>query len=440
MTLIQERIAHGALPGTTAIVVIFALTYCGIAIGHVPGLRLNRTGIALLGAIAVMIVSGLPTQTVVGFVDWPTILLLFGFFVLSSQLRLTGFFDKIALGLAARLDNPRRFLLALMVMVAGLSAFLNHDIVCFVFAPMVATALLRKGLNPVPFLVALAIASNIGAGATLVGNAQDMMIAQAAKLSFGPYLLWCVTPVVLSLAAAYAIIWSLSRNSLTADAGAPLVAPAQPRPFVRAHAIKGLAILALVIALFFTSIPKELIALTAAGIHLASPKFKTEELLGGVDWSILVLFVSLFVVTGAFQSTGYGDRAVASLARSGLDLQIAESARGRDRGAVELDQQLGGGAAAGEGRQRDPAGDSLCAGAREQPRRQPHRDRQRVERHRRASKLAAFRPKDRDFVRVLLAERLIDSNVLCQRIETLDMAEAERLRRVQWVQLTIREL
>lgn len=321
VTLIQESIPHGALPGTTAIVVIFALTYCGIAIGHVPGLRLNRTGIALLGAIAVMIASGLPTQTVVGFVDWPTILLLFGFFVLSAQLRLTGFFDKIAAGLAARLDKPARFLFALMVMVAGLSAFLNHDIVCFVFAPVVGTALLRKGLNPVPFLVALAIASNIGAAATLVGNPQDMMIAQAAKLSFGPYLLWCITPVALSLTAAYAIIWSLSRNSLATYAGAPPGAPAQPRPFIRAHAIKGLVILALVIALFFTSIPKELIALTAAGIHLASPKFKTEDLLGGVDWSILVLFVSLFVVTGAFQSTGYGDRAVESLAHAGLNLQ-----------------------------------------------------------------------------------------------------------------------
>ncbi len=321
VTLIQEGIPHSTLQGTTAIVVIFALTYCGIAIGHVPGLRLNRTGIALLGAIAVMIVSGLPTQAIVGFVDWPTILLLFGFFVLSAQLRLTGFFDKIAAGLAARLDNPARFLFALMLMVAGLSAFLNHDIVCFVFAPVVATALLRKGLNPVPFLVALAIASNIGAAATLVGNAQDMMIAQAARLSFGSYILWSITPVVLSFAAAYAIIWRLSRHNLATDAGAPPEPPVPPRPFVRAHAIKGLVILALVIALFFTSIPKELIALTAAGIHLASSKFKTEDLLAGVDWSILVLFVSLFVVTGAFQSTGYGDRAVASLARAGLNLQ-----------------------------------------------------------------------------------------------------------------------
>jgi Na+/H+ antiporter NhaD/arsenite permease-like protein len=317
----QENLAHAAMPGTAAIVVIFAVTYLGIAVGHVPGLRLNRTGIALLGSIAIMIFSGLPTQTVVGFIDWPTILLLFGFFVLSAQLRLSGFFDKIAAGLAGRLDNPARFLLTLMVVVAGLSAFLNHDIVCFVFAPVVATALLGKRLNPVPFLVALAIASNIGAAATIVGNPQDMMIAQAAKLSFGPYLLWCITPVLVSLAAAYAIIWRLSRRGLATDADAPSVAPAQPQPFNRLHTIKGLVILVVVIALFFTSIPKELIALTAAGIHLASGKFKTEDLLAEVDWSILVLFVSLFVVTGAFQSTGYGDRAVEWLARSGLDLE-----------------------------------------------------------------------------------------------------------------------
>jgi Na+/H+ antiporter NhaD/arsenite permease-like protein len=313
--------AHGTPPGTTAILAIFAVTYCGIAVGHVPGLRLNRTGIALLGAIAMMIFSELPTEAVVGFIDWPTIMLLFGFFVLSAQLRLSGFFDKVATDLSGRLDDPRRFLLILMLVTAGLSAFLNNDIVCFVFAPVVGAALLRKRLNPVPFLIALAIASNIGAAATLVGNAQDMMIAQTAQLAFGPYMLWCITPVLLALGGSYALIWRMSRHDLASAAPVPDGSPPSFRPFDRPHAIKGLIILGLVIAFFFSPIPKELIALTAAGIHLASPKFKTDELLALVDWPILVLFIALFVVTGAFQSTGYGDRAVAWLARSGLDLQ-----------------------------------------------------------------------------------------------------------------------
>ncbi len=308
-------------PATLAVLVIFALTYLGIAVGRVPGLKLNRTGIALLGAIVIMIFSDLPTTTVVGFINWPTVLLLFGFFVLSAQLHLCGFFAKVANDISARLENPARFLLTLMLVTAGLSAFLNHDIVCYVFAPIVATTLLRRQLNPVPFLIALAVASNIGAAATLVGNPQDMMIAQIAGLDFGRYILWCITPVLFALGCAYALIWSMSRHDLVPTAPMPAIAKPSTYPFNRPHTIKGLVILGLVIAFFFSSVPKEIIALTAAGIHLASPKFHTEDLLGLVDWSILVLFMGLFVVNGVFQATGYGDQAVQWLARGGLNLQ-----------------------------------------------------------------------------------------------------------------------
>jgi Na+/H+ antiporter NhaD/arsenite permease-like protein len=308
-------------PATPAVLAIFGLTYLGIAAGRVPGLKLNRTGIALLGAIAIMIFSGLPTTTVVGFINWPTVLLLFGFFVLSAQLRLSGFFDKVANDISARLGNPARFLLTLMLVTAGLSAFLNHDIVCFVFAPVVATGLLRRQLNPVPFLIALAVASNIGAAATLVGNPQDMMIAQIAGLDFGRYLLWCITPVLFALGCAYALIWTMSRHNLASTVPAPDGVKPPTRPFDRPHTIKGLVILVLVIAFFFSSVPKEIVALTAAGIHLASPKFHTEDLLRLVDWPILVLFLGLFVVNGAFQATGYGDQAVQWFAHIGLNLQ-----------------------------------------------------------------------------------------------------------------------
>ena len=268
-----------------AVTAIFALTYLGIAVGRVPGLQLDRTGIVLLGAIAVMVFGGLPTATVVGFIDWPTVLLL-------------------------------------MAVTAALSAVLNHDIVCLVFAPIVGAALLRRQLNPVPFLIALAVASNIGAAATPVGNPQDMMIAQVAGLGFAPYVLWCAVPVLLSLAAAGGLIWALSRRrlTLTPPVGPALALP-PAQPLDRAHTTKGLLILLVVIGLFFTSLPKELVALTAAGIHLASPKFRTQDLLALIDWPILVLFMGLFVVTGAFQATGTGDAAVQSLARAGLDLQ-----------------------------------------------------------------------------------------------------------------------
>ncbi len=299
---------------------IFALTYLGIAAGRVPGLKLDRTGIALLGAIATMVFGGLPTEAVVGLIDWPTVLLLFGFFVLSAQLRLSGLFDAMAEGVARRLDHPREFLALLIAITAGLSAFLNHDIVCFVFTPIVGAALLRRGVNPVPFLVALAIASNIGAAATLVGNPQGMLIAQVARLGFGPYVLWCLVPVGFALVAAYGVIWRLSRDRLaTARPLVPATAEAL-RPLDRAHTAKGLVILAIVIGLFFTPLPKELVALTAAGIHLASTKFRTVDLLRLVDWPILLLFMALFVVTGAFERTHYGQQVVQALAHAGVDL------------------------------------------------------------------------------------------------------------------------
>ena len=317
--------ASTGFQGKPVTLAIFALTYLGIAFGHVPGLKLNRVGIALLGAIAMMIFGSIGTREVISYINWPTIFLLFGFFVISAQLRLSGFYNQVASGISARRGHPARFLLVLMLVTGGLSAFLNHDIVCFVFTPIVGTALLRQRLNPVPFLIALAIASNIGAAATVIGNPQDMMIGQVAHLNFGHYLLWCATPVIVAMAAAYGLIWGLSRKQIAV--AWPAAAEAQPEiiPFNRAHTIKGLVILVVVVGLFFSPLPKEVIALAAAGIHLASTKFRTDDLLKLVDWPILVLFMGLFVVTGAFQATGYGDQAVQWLAHSGFNLDVPQN-------------------------------------------------------------------------------------------------------------------
>ena len=302
------------------ILMVFVLTYIGIAIGHIPGLKVNRAGIALLGAIGMMIFGGVTTADAVSYVNWPTVCLLFGFFVISAQLRLSGFYDNIAAGLANQLAHPARFLFILMLVAGGLSAILNHDIVCFVFAPVTGAALLRKGINPVPFLVALAISSNIGAAATLIGNPQNMMIGQVAHLNFGRYMAWSILPVVFAMTAAFGIIWLMSRNNLRASLPDQNGKQPQNYPYNRVHTVKGIIILGVVIGLFFTSVPKEIIVLAAAGIHLASTKFRTEDLLGLVEWPILVLFMGLFVVAGAFQSTGYGQVAVQRMAQSGFNL------------------------------------------------------------------------------------------------------------------------
>ncbi len=200
---------------SSSILVIFVLTYAGIALGRIPGLKLNRAGIALLGAIGMMVVGRVTTKDVIAIVNWPTVFLLFGFLFISAQLMLSGFYDRAASVISSRMGHPAAFLLVLMTATAGLSAFLNHDIVCLAFTPIVTAALLKNKYNPVPFLVAMALASNIGAAGTLIGNPQDMLIGEMARLGFGEYLLWSLTPVIVSLGFAYGITWFMSRKRLT---------------------------------------------------------------------------------------------------------------------------------------------------------------------------------------------------------------------------------
>lgn len=302
------------------VLALFILTYVGLAVGRIPGLKLNRTGIALLGAIAMMIVTRNSTAATLAAVNWPTIALLFGFFVISAQLRLSGFYDRVAALICERLNAPVRFLGYLILVVAGLSAFLNNDVVCYVLAPVVGAAAVSKGRNPVPFLIAIALASNIGAGATLIGNAQNMMISQLANLGFLRYLIWSVVPVLVGLAAVYLVAARSAVSSAGSACGGVGTPVAAAYPFDPYHTAKGIVILAIVVALFFTSLPHEIVVLVAAGIHLLSTKFRTEELLGLVDWPLLLLFMALFVMSGTFQASGYTDQMVQWLRDVHFDL------------------------------------------------------------------------------------------------------------------------
>jgi len=301
------------------LVIILVLTYLGIAVGHVPGLKLDRTGIVLLGAIAAVTFGGVTIADSIIYINWPTILILFGFLVISAQLRLSGFYHKVADIVSGHLDNPRRFLLLLMAMAGGLSTILNHDVVCLVFTPIIGGAVVRRNLDPCPYLIALAVSSNLGAAATLIGSPQNMMIGEIAHLDFAKYVLWSTPPVGFALGSAYGIIWMASRKTIRLKKPTLSTSFEAEAAFDRAHTKKGLLILAVVVGLSFTSLPKEVIVLTAAGVHLASPKYRTADLLGLVDWPVLVLFMSLFVVTGAFHASEYQD-AVKALGSAGLNL------------------------------------------------------------------------------------------------------------------------
>ena len=302
----------------TATLVIFGLVYLGMILGEIPGLALDRTGVALLGAIGVVAVGREPLGGSWSGVDMPTLHLLFAMMVISAQFRLAGFYTHVSRRLVAADVSPPR-LLALVVGLTGLlSAVLTNDIVCLAMAPVLVEGCARRGLDPLPFLLALACAANVGSAATLIGNPQNILIGQALRLSFTGYLIDAGVPALLGLAATWAVIAFQFRGRWRRELPAPqITAPT----FNRWQSFKGLTVTAvLVIAfLFFPRLPREWVALVCAGVLLMSRRMASREMMSLVDWQLLVLFVGLFVVNDAFQRTGAMTQAVSFVRHHGVD-------------------------------------------------------------------------------------------------------------------------
>lgn len=301
---------------------IFVLTYAGIALGKVPGLALDRTGIALMGAIAMVALGVVTPGTAAAAVDLPTILLLYGLMILSAQLRLGGFYTWCASKIVPLAVYPKRFLLAVMTVSAVLSALLANDIVCFAFTPVLTASLIRAGLNPVPFLLGLAVSSNIGSAATLIGNPQNMLIGQVGRLDFADFFFWCAPPALAALSAAYLVIIGICGGrwrrltAIPVGAGAPDAWPALDVW----QTAKGLSAVLVLVGLFLTDIPREIAAVTVAGVLLCSRKMKTRSILGLVDWHLITLFCALFVVVNGISQSGWLEASVNRLSALGVNL------------------------------------------------------------------------------------------------------------------------
>jgi Na+/H+ antiporter NhaD/arsenite permease-like protein len=367
-----------------AVFAITAVVYLGMFLGGLPKLRLDRSGVALLGAIAMIAVTGMTLPQAAAAVDLPTIVLLFAFMVVSAQMRLGGFYTAVTRGVG-NLPLGWRGLLAVMLLVAAvLSAVFSNDVICLAMTPVVARICLARRIDPLPFLIGLACAANIGSAATLIGNPQNMLIGSMLELPFASYLEAAGLPVVASLAVLW--LWlalvphtaavkaaeqaavpasvpvsaagssdaaapSASRTAdaarpaasasdaaspsatvtgdaagTAASAAVPAASTLQPTdddspPFDPIQSAKGLAVSAALLVIFlFSDWPREVSALVGAAILLLSRRLHSSHVMGYVDWQLLLLFIGLFIVNHGFQSTGLPTQVVAWLAAQGVQL------------------------------------------------------------------------------------------------------------------------
>ena len=300
-------------------------------LGEIPGLALDRSGIALLGAIAIVASGRLTLEEAWLAVDTSTVALLFGLMVVSAQFRLGGFYAETVRRIATRAAEPDALLLWVTVAAGLLSAVLANDIVCLAMAPMLIEMCALRRIAALPFLLALACAANVGSAATLIGNPQNMFIGQSLQLSFAGYLLDGGPPAVLGLAITWLVIrwqwqgrWSDDRHlpGGPKSVGETLsTGHVQPPPFDAWQTAKGLVLLAFVVAAFlFTPWRRDVVALAAAGVLLLSRRMASREMIGLVDWHLLVLFMGLFVVNAAVERAGLLRELYADLSSLGIDL------------------------------------------------------------------------------------------------------------------------
>ena len=291
---------------------IFLLTYAGLALGRVPGLRMDRAGIAFVGATLMLVTGVLSLNDAVSpeSIDFKTLFLLFGMMIVVGVLRLSGFFERLT-GMALRRISAPRGLLAVTIGLSGLlSAFLINDVICVVLTPLVLHLARRMKFDPLPHLIGLATAANIGSTGTITGNPQNIYIGAHSGISYLHFAERLLPVAILGLVLNYLVVALVYRSRLAKpreqNVGRPDVSEdgdAEGTPRSRAHArlqIKAMTVTFVAVVLFFTGLPLELVALGAAALVLLD-RINPKKIYRQVDWSLLVMFTGLFIVVHAFQ-------------------------------------------------------------------------------------------------------------------------------------------
>jgi Na+/H+ antiporter NhaD/arsenite permease-like protein len=290
--------------------ILFTLTYAGLALGKIPGLRMDRAGIALVGATLMLGMGIITLHEAVSpqAIDYETLILLLGMMIVVGCLRLSGFFRLLAHWCLDRIETPKG-LLAVTILLSGvLSAFLVNDIVCLALTPLVLHLARRLRFNPVPHLIGLATASNIGSTATITGNPQNMIIGIHSHVSYLRFAAKLFPLAALGLVLDFLVIAYVYRRALVppkiVDVTRPIVHEAPP-PLRRAHRwllSKSVLATLVTVTLFFVlpSSALPIVALGAAAFLLVGRIVHPEKIYRQIDWSLLVTFAGLFVVVHVF--------------------------------------------------------------------------------------------------------------------------------------------
>jgi Na+/H+ antiporter NhaD/arsenite permease-like protein len=280
---------------TTRLVILVA-TYLLIAIQRLPWGKVSRPLAALAGAVAMVTLGGLNLRDAYTAIDLDVMVFLLGVLVLTAHLEEGGFFEWAAARIVRRATSPRALLAAVVVASGLLSAFFVNDTICLVLTPLLLAVLRPLDLEPLPYLLALALAANVGSAMTPVGNPQNMLIAVRSGLPFGRFVMSLALPSIGGLMLVFGVVAVVHRRALgRALPAGPAAAPAE-RAFDRPMVVRAIVVFGGALVAWLLGFSMPLVAITAATVLMLIAGRDSGKTLASVEWPLLLFFGALFVV------------------------------------------------------------------------------------------------------------------------------------------------
>lgn len=281
---------------------IFVITYIGFSFGGFPYLRVDRAGVAIIGAVALVSAGILTFDESIKAIDFNTIILLLGMMMVAANLRISGFFAVVSRFVKQKFYHPLIFLAAIVLVSGILSAIYVNDTICIFFTPFIIEMTYALSLNPVPYLIALATASNIGSVATITGNPQNMLIGIFSGIPFLKFASKLAPIALVCLIIDYFVIYLIYRKKLSV---------VHPHKNFRTGNIvykpllyKTLSVTLLMLFCFFAGYNISLVAIAAASVLLITRRIKSDKIYNYINWNLLMMFSGLFIIIHAVEKIG----------------------------------------------------------------------------------------------------------------------------------------
>ncbi len=290
---------------------LLVLAFVGIAAGRLPRLAMNRASIALTAAILLILAGGIGHEEAFRAIDMETIALLLAMMILVANLRLSGFFYLAGTKILSLAGSPKIFLAVVIIASGLMSALFLNDTVCIMLTPLVAETARRSGRDGKPYLIGLAAAANAGSCATAIGNPQNMLIASKSGISFFDFFASLAPPSAFAMLLCYVVTVAVFRKEFSDKAldRPPEGAVRSPaarwtRESVDRHLLrKSLVSAAILLVLLAFGVRTSLAALASAGFLLITRRTNPEKVFFEIDFSLLIFFSGLFILTSAVGRT-----------------------------------------------------------------------------------------------------------------------------------------